>query len=289
MDQLYQIGGFCFRLLADEGIAPPENFEKFAVSRGTPDCTYTLRLSRQLPEPEGNCIARRRDLMVYDREGLEARSMRFAGNPEPYAVYTEQSRDSVQVLVNPDALDMLAYDNVFASLFALERRMLQRSSMVLHCAYTLWQGCAILFSAPSETGKSTQAGLWEKYRGSSTVNGDRSLLRRKDGIWNACGWPVCGSSGICNLADTPIRAVVMLSQGKTDTIRRLSTIQAFAQVYSQITINGWSAAAVGQASGLIEDMVTRVPVFHLSCTISENAVNCLADALAQLDGSGETI
>ena len=158
--------------------------------------------------------------------------------------------------------------------------------MILHCAYIKYHGKSILFSAPSETGKSTQAGLWERYRGSETVNGDRALLRKIDGHWTACGWPVCGTSEICHLEDIPIHAVVMLRQGKENHVERLSPVQGFAQLYSQITVNQWNRDFVQRTAELIEDLVVHVPVWQLTCNISENAVQCLETALFPADISG---
>ena len=164
--------------------------------------------------------------------------------------------------------------------------MIRWDSMILHCAYIKYHGKAILFSAPSETGKSTQAGLWERYRGSETVNGDRALLRKIDGRWIACGWPVCGTSEICHLKDTPIHAVVMLRQGKENHVERLSPVQGFAQLYSQITVNQWNRDFVQRTAELIEDLVVHVPVWQLTCNISENAVRCLETVLFPEDISG---
>ena len=72
-------------------------------------------------------------------------------------------------------------------------------------------------------GKSTQAGLWERYRGAKIVNGDRALLRKINGSWAACGWPVCGSSDICLLGDTPIHAIIMLYMTKISAMRSMMT------------------------------------------------------------------
>ena len=144
-----------------------------------------------------------------------------------------------------------------------------------------YQGKGILFSAPSEIGKSTQASLWEKYRGSRTINGDRALLRKIKGKWTACGWPVCGSSEICSLGDTPIYAIVMLKQGEKNQAVPLSPFQAFAQLYPQITINQWNREFVQKAISGIEDLIAQVPVWQLTCDISEEAVNCLENALFQ--------
>lgn len=59
--------------------------------------------------------------------------------------------------------------------------MMRRDALVLHCAYMQREGKAILFSAPGGTGKTTQATLWEKHRGTRVVNGDKALIRRVDG------------------------------------------------------------------------------------------------------------
>ena len=162
-----------------------------------------------------------------------------------------------------------------------EHAITRRGGIVLHASFVNAGGRAILFTAPSGTGKSTQADLWETYRGTRTANGDRCLLRREKGIWRAEGWPVCGSSGICHVERHPIRAIVMLSQAPENQIQRLSQGNAFSQVYSQITVNRWAKRSVVQAMDLIEDLTKEIPVYHLACNISEQAVACLERALEE--------
>ncbi len=58
--------------------------------------------------------------------------------------------------------------------------LLYRDCLTFHCSYILHQNRAILFAAPSGTGKSTQAALWEKYRGAEIIIGDRGLLFRRN-------------------------------------------------------------------------------------------------------------
>ena len=173
-------------------------------------------------------------------------------------------------------------DPMFTSLLALERRLVKKNSMILHCAYVEYQGEAILFSAPSETGKTTQANLWEKYRGSRTVNGDRSLLGKINGRWTAQGWPVCGTSEVCNNEAIPIKAVVMLSQAKENKAEIMTPGHAFSLLYSQITVNKWNSIDHIHILDLIEDFLGSVPVLHLGCTISEEAVICLEKVLNNL-------
>jgi hypothetical protein len=56
-------------------------------------------------------------------------------------------------------------------------------------------------------------------------------------------------------------------------------MQAFSQIYSQITINRWNAKSNVRCMDILDSLVKEIPVWHLSCTISENAVNTLAEVL----------
>ena len=295
MDRIFQIGDFRFRISYPEEAAPPENFMKFECrdpgegsgrceGSGAPEYSYDIEVADRLPVPEGNVITRRHDLTVFrtgteDGQALESRLIGVKGNPYFYACYRETASDHAEVTLARDRICELNIDPVFSSLLALERRLVKRDQMILHCAYMEYRGEAILFSAPSETGKTTQANLWEKYRGGRTVNGDRSLLGKRDGVWTAGGWPVCGTSEVCHNEEFPIRAVVMLSQAQENRAVRMTPGQAFPLVYSQITVNRWNREDHIHTMDLIQDLLEKVPVYHLGCTISEEAVECLAEIL----------
>lgn len=279
MHKIFQIGDFCFSLDYPAQVTPPPRFMIFEAPDATAEYAYTIRLAGELPQPEGERIAGRADLQVFCTDGLESRLIGIKGRAEPYAFYRETSDRSAEIYLAAGRIRDLNIDPVFTSLLALERRLAGKGGMILHCAYVEHRGEAILFSAPSETGKTTQANLWAKYRGSTTVNGDRALLQCVDGRWTARGWPVCGTSEVCHDRDIPIRAIVMLSQGKSDTVAPLRPMQAFSQLYSQITVNTWNKAFVQQNMDRIGSLTAQVPVFHLSCTISEEAVRCLEVAL----------
>lgn len=284
MDKLFQIGEFVFRLCCPEEVTPPENFMKFECASGSPEYTYHIEVSDALPRPEGTVSARRPDLTVFchrtDEGTFESRLIGVKGRKDSYACYREVAEDRAEIVLVRDEIKELHIDPVFTSLLALERRLVKKDSMVLHCAYMEYKGEAILFSAPSETGKTTQANLWEKYRGSRTVNGDRALLGKMDGRWTAQGWPVCGTSEVCFNEAVPIRAVVMLSQAEENHVEKLSPGRAFPLLYSQITVNKWNMEDHIHTMDLIEDFLEKVPVYHLGCTISEEAVECLEKVLA---------
>ena len=279
MNRIFRIGDFCFRLICPKEVLPPPNFMLFMVDKGEPEYCYRIVLSSDFPPMKGCLLADRADLKVYGMPDGERRYIGIKGREGFYACYTEVSDREAEIILDPDRMDGLHIDPVFTSLLALERRLITRDSLILHCAYIDYGGEAVLFSAPSETGKTTQALLWEKYRRTRTINGDRALLWEQDGQWKAGGWPVCGTSEVCHHQTLPIRAIVMLSQGKSNEVHLLNAAEAFKLLYTQITVNSWNRTGVLHMMNVLDSLIANVPVYHLACTISEGAVDCLDSAL----------
>lgn len=221
----------------------------------------------------------RENMRILEQEGRECRILYFPEDSLPYAVYWEIAENQMQVWVLEEIRELLKIDTVFVSLLALERQMIQEGALLLHSAYICRNGKAILFSAPSETGKSTQAALWEKYRKTRTINGDRALLIPDADGWRAYGWPVCGSSEICWNEAYPIEAIVMLRQAKTNEIRLLKGTDLIPKLRPQITINTWNLEFYMKALDFMGQLIQKVPVYELGCDMSEGAVRCLEQVL----------
>lgn len=271
----FKIGLFKFEIEYPDDIKIPPNFLLFEDKNVISEYKYKIVIANSLKEPKGKIIAKRQDITIYRINELESRLLGVKGQSDYYASYTEIDDKSAQIVLVKNKINNLNIDPIFSSLLSLERRMLKHKSLILHCAYLEHQGSAILFSAPSETGKSTQANLWERYEQGKTINGDRGLLQKVNDEWFVGGWPVCGTSNICQNITLPVKAIVMLSQDTTNHIVQLKGIKALQQLYSQITINYWDRDTVNKALDLIEDIVTKIPIYHLSCDISEEAVKCL--------------
>ncbi len=275
MKHNYCIGDVVFQISSEINLDVPAMFQKFEVVDVIPKYYYEIQVVGELPAITDHIVANREDLVVEDTTIGENRLIGMKGCSEYYAYYSEITSCSSKILLNSCQLDRLHMDPIFTSLLALERRMMESNKYILHCAYVKYKDEAILFSAPSETGKTTQANLWENYRQSRTINGDRALLSFSDQRLIANGWPVCGSSEICENESTPVRAIVMLSQGKENKIRQLHGREAFMMLYSQITINSWNQEFLNRGIDFIEQIINLVPVYHLSCTISIEAVEIL--------------
>lgn len=155
----------------------------------------------------------------------------------------------------------------------------------LHSSFITHSGQAILFSAPSGTGKSTQAALWERYAGAEQINGDRSVIRCVDGVWTAFGFPFAGSSGIYKNKSAPIRAIVVLRQAPENAIERLGASEAFRLLYSETAIQRWNTQGHAAAVDLLIRLSAAVPVYRLCCTPDERAVQLLQQTLSSQEDS----
>lgn len=278
---MYKIGHFIFDIIGIDSKHIPVNFQKFKTNEQG-DYRYTFQFVDRIDMPNQQLLVNKPTIKIVSDNHLETRYLILPGDTNIYALCKEIDDHQTNIYFNKDYIDYLQVDTCFTSLFLLERRMYQHHHYILHSAYIVDKGEAILFPAPSGVGKSTQADLWKKYRNVEIINGDRSLLVKEDDGFYAKGWPVCGSSKICHNKAYPIKAIVMLDQGPTNVATNPTYIVKTKRLLKEITVNFHNQDYVNQSFEFIDQLISEVPIVHLSCTISEEAVNCLDNYLKEV-------
>lgn len=167
------------------------------------------------------------------------------------------------------------------SIAGMHSILLQNHAPILHASYIDWNGSAILFAAPSQTGKSTQSHLWMRCAGAEIINDDRVLLRRTRGVWNAYGYPCCGSSEICINRTLPVRAIVILEQGPENRVVQMPEAQKIRTLVSGIEVYLWSMEEIDLSFHLAEQLAREVPVIKFICRPDDNAVDVLKQHLEE--------
>lgn len=162
---------------------------------------------------------------------------------------------------------------------AWEEVLLNNNAFVLHSSFVAWRGMGILFSAPSGTGKSTQADFWKKYEGAEIYNGDRTVIRKIDGVYHGFGSPYAGSSGIYRNETAPIRAIIILSQAAENHMERLTGKSAFMPLYRETLMNTWNPVYMESMTDLLMDAAVNIPIYHLACRPDKGAVELVKDIL----------
>lgn len=229
--------------------------------------------------PMGVCVANTGALRVYD-DGV-----RYIGSVEQswengYAQVICDGRQR-RVLLKHSSFPGRIGAKTVLNCIAAEHLVAENSGFILHSSFIAHNGGAILFTAPSGTGKSTQADLWQNYRGARIVNGDRSAVRATETGVCVCGIPFSGSSTYCENVTLPLAAIVYLKQAPQTTIRRLRGAEAFRRIWEGVSVNTWDREDVALVSDTVTKVLSHVPVFELACTPDESAILALEGALTK--------
>jgi hypothetical protein len=151
---------------------------------------------------------------------------------------------------------VLAKDNVF----------------LFHCSAIAFDGCGVLFTAPSGTGKSTHRRLWQECFGErvTVINDDKPLLKVKsDGIY-VCGTPWCGKHGIETNTSVKIKAVALIERAEKNEVKRLSFDEIYPILFAQ-THRPSDPLSTVSALKFINLLAKSVETYKIKCNISEDA------------------
>ena len=237
---------------------------------------FEFELVDALDPPEGSLITKQPGCFVYAESSRQIRYFGVESDPNIRAVYDGRNH-LVQVRKSQYSQSITA--RTFLNAIALEHLVARNNGFVFHCSYIDRGGEAILFTAPSETGKSTQAELWKNLRGAEIINGDRAAVRLTDGGLLAEGIPFAGSSQYCENRSLPIRAIVYLGQAPKTTIRRIRGYEAFSKLWEGVSVNTWDREDMERVSAVVQTVAEQIPIYHLPCTPDESAVVALEEAL----------
>jgi len=178
---------------------------------------------------------------------------------------------------SPQYLETLATLRKLAEIFPSCKRIL------FHGASISYHDKAYLFTAPSGTGKSTHIRLWKKYLGNDVkiVNGDKPFISLEQETPIIYGTPWAGKERWQRNCQAPLCGICFVTRGTTNTIRRIKPEECITELLHQVFIPT-DPTAVALTLELVDLLVKRVPLYLLSCDISEEAVRCSFEALTGL-------
>lgn len=205
---------------------------------------------------------------------------KVANSMKKILIYSEEKNK--MIIQYPMQKDVFLFEhfNIW-NYMAFENPLLYYQAFLLHSSFISWQNNGILFTAPSGTGKSTQADLWKKYEDADIYNGDRTIIRKIDGKYYGFGSPYAGSSGIYRNESAPIKAIIVIEQGPDNVIRRLRGREAFLPLFRETLMNTWNKEYMEKMTDLLMDAACQIPVYHLSCRPDQDAVNTVKNEILQ--------
>lgn len=279
MRKCYSFAGadICVELPAEKAYTAERQLAPFCTDSLNDPHYYRFEMVQTLDPPVGELVEGESQLWISGDT-----TVRYMGElAAPYMRAEHRGKVHNVQLREKDYPQEIGIKTVLNALL-VEHLVVEADGVILHCSYIDHKGKGILFTAPSGTGKSTQAELWRSLRGADIINGDRAAIRLADGQTLAMGIPFCGSSAYCENRTLPLAAVVYLGQAPQTTIRQRKGFEAFRRVWEGCNINRWDREDMAKASQTVMNILAKVPVFELCCTPDESAVIALERALQEV-------
>lgn len=278
MEKYYRFAGIelAVRIPEERMYRDELRLEPFRTDRVRDPHIYQVSAVKTLPAPEGAELAIQPGVRCYASEGGYTRYQGAVQEDHSGAhILTRHRGKYHEILVREDMLSEKISARLVLNGLDVEHLVASEGGAILHASCIGYEGRAIVFTAPSETGKSTQAELWKSRRGAEIINGDRAVLIREQGVICAAGLPFSGSSRYCANRTLPLMAVVYLKQAPETTIRKLRGAEAFRRLWEGLSVHTWHRTDMEKTADLAEKLLGQVPVYELACTPDETAVEAL--------------
>ena len=248
----------------------------FRVDNAIDTDNFYFKVVDDLKEAEGTLIAHDGGFLEYENGEKRIKYIGSVNHSYENAyMRISNAGKNHYVSIKKSSLKDKIPTHVIYSAIESERLLMNNNAIIMHASYIEYNGKAILFTAPSGTGKSTQAELWKNLRGANILNGDRVAVRNVDGTLYACGVPFAGSSNICVNKTLPLCAIVTLSQAPVTTIEKVDGFPAFLSLYEGSGILTWDKKHVEFVCDFLQNLISCIPVYKLACTPDESAVIAL--------------
>lgn len=166
-----------------------------------------------------------------------------------------------------------------ALLHILYSHVVKKRFVQVHSSLIDFRGQGLMFLGPSGIGKTTQAELWNRYRGARILNGDLVFVQKTE--TGALGWgsPWHGSSPYCENDCVPLVAWVVLKQSPENRIRRLTGFEMVSELAGNIFYPLWLEQGGACCMETVDALLSCLPVWELSCRPDEDAVSLLEKEL----------
>lgn len=251
----------------------------FETSETSADISVACQVGEKLPEFSGRYCGEQGEFSVFS-DGETVFRKRSMGILEgAVAEYSFTGSADCKVYFTNKSFPFMTDERYFWSSIPLAQLLLPKKAVLMHASYIDTNGSAVLFTAPCGTGKSTQAELWRVHRNAEVINGDKAGIYLKDGEAFAGGLPFCGTSGICHNKNLPLKAIVLLSQGKENCVKRLMGFEALQAIINNLYLDLLVPLEKQMCIDFAIELLNNISVFSLECTPDQRAVEELEKVL----------
>lgn len=280
----YRFGNLIIRIDSPVSLKESQWLQPFRVIGEQDGLVVALRCKMEeflLPET-ARYLRRGIDTDYYEIDGTEYAVFRRKPDPRVLIAMAMTSENEKIVYISPFAEEYCGAQFLLRHI-ELIHLLQQYNIWVLHSCYVKTPMGAVLFTADSGVGKSTQGELWERYGGGEVINGDRCVLYRDESGFHAGGFVYSGSSGICKNETVPLRAIVFLRQSQENTISRMKPAEIIKGLYMQLVSCPYREEESMKKLDFASSLCETVDIVRLNCRPDEDAVRTLQKYLEEGD------
>lgn len=281
MNKIFNIATIKIMVNTDFEFTITDRYSKFIYEGKDYDINYEFISTTDFIKLKTKPVFESVEYKIYEEDGKIYRE--FYNGEEVYACLVISKEDTVnyKCYLYPNYTKYKLSAMHLFDVMALEYSMMRKNTFILHSSFICENNKAILFSASSQTGKSTQANLWNQYKNSKIINGDRTFLNKIEGKWVAHGSPYAGSSKIFINESYELECIILLKQAKYNKIYTQSIKDKYKFLLKEITINYWDIDFYNKVIDLLIDLLNNVDVYTLECLPNKGAVDILAQKLKE--------
>ncbi|QAA34511.1 hypothetical protein [Clostridium manihotivorum] len=254
-----------------------EKFKPFeCLDKQKPQIIVKVSASEYIPKPSGKVVLDEKIVWVKNEDGEQDTSV-YICRKEPddiaYLLSTNEQWSKANICYKQPEFDGESAATGPLGEILFRNRLLFNQGLVVHASAVEYDGKGIIFSAPSETGKTTQAKLWCEKMGAELINNDRPAIRIIDNKPYIYGTPWSGEPSECNNNSASLSAIIMLEQASKNYIVKLSTEEAVTRLMPRCFLPYYDRDLMNIAMNNLENLLRLVPVYLLKCKPDLEAVD----------------
>lgn len=155
-------------------------------------------------------------------------------------------------------------------------------TMLMHASVIRHQGKGYLMTAPSGTGKSTHTRLWyDNIPGCDLMNDDNPVVRVVDDEAIVYGSPWSGKTPCYRNIQAPVGGIVRIQQRPENTIRKLSSLEAFSNLLPAISNMKWDKRVYNGVCDGISELIRLCGMYELGCLPDAAAAHLCHDTVVK--------
>lgn len=148
-------------------------------------------------------------------------------------------------------------------------KMLEFDVLLFHASAISVEGKAILFSAPSGTGKSTHTKFWKELYGDKIeiINDDKPLIKFDQYGVSVFGSPWNGKDRLSSLTPAKLDSICFLSRAVENRVVKVSQQEIMQEIFNQIHIPA-DKTKIPKVLYLLDKVLKNAKLYKIFCTNS---------------------